>query len=179
VATSLSGIIILGILSAFVFLGRNLTRLVYYQQLEEASRRAFYLFSQDVSAAAKVASASDTSLTLTTSSGGSVTYTFSGSTLTRNPGSGAVTILSNLSAFDLNYYNKSGTSLTTSAQLVSIKEVQFTFTTSTTTGGSTTKEGVAYGGQSYGISGSALSGTAVSFSGVSPRFILRNTAYLQ
>jgi type II secretory pathway pseudopilin PulG len=57
VSVALSAIIFAGILSGFTFLGRNLTRLVNSQEQDARSRRAFYVFSQDISGAIQISEA--------------------------------------------------------------------------------------------------------------------------
>ncbi len=160
VAMSISGVVFAGILAAYTFLGRNLTRLVNTQQLEAASRRTFYLFDQDASAATQVTTATGTQVVLVLQSGAStttVTYTYNSSTgiLTRTDASGSSVLLSNLTAFDLNYYNSAGISTTST---LSVKEIDLTFSSAF---------------------GNSASGTQSQYTAVSPRLILRNKALLQ
>lgn len=58
VSIALSAVVFAGILSGFTFLGRNLTRLVNSQEQDARSRRAVYLFSQDISGAIQISEAS-------------------------------------------------------------------------------------------------------------------------
>src|SRR5262245_19186427 len=71
VATSLPAIVLAAALAAFLFVGRNLTRLVNLQHQEVESRRTLRTFTQDLSAAIQLSTATSTALTMTkpTSSG--------------------------------------------------------------------------------------------------------------
>jgi len=157
VATSLSAIIFAGILAAYLFVGRNLTRLVNFQQQEVESRRALRLISEDVSAAISLSTATASQLVLSKRVSGlptSVTYAYSSGdqTLTRTDSAGARTLLNGLTACTISYFNKSGTAVTGSPQ--SVKGVEFSFTTA---------------------AGSAASGTRASYTTVSPRILMRNS----
>lgn len=165
VAMSLSAIIFAAILSGFTFLGRSLTRLVNTHDQEAKSRRAFYLFAQDISVATQVASGSDISLSLKIpSSGGTTTtvvYTYDkpvgvSGTLTRTDGSGSAVLLTNLTAFDFNYFNGAGTPSIPGS--LGVKEVELTFTSAT---------------------GNSTSGVETRYTSVSPRLLLRNKSLLQ
>lgn len=161
VGMSISGVIFAGILAAYTFLGRNLTRLVNSQHLEAATRRTFYVFNQDASAATQVTTATDTQVVLVIPSGAStktVTYSYNSTfgTLTRTDATGSTTLLSNLTKFDLNYFNKAGNAITSST--VSVKEIELTFSSAL---------------------GTSASGTQSQYTAVSPRLILRNKALLQ
>ena len=80
--TFISSFVFAGVLSAYIFLGRGLARQVNEESLESRSRLALYWFTQDVSTASGIAAcvpSSPTSgkytwFTLTTSSGGTVSY---------------------------------------------------------------------------------------------------------
>jgi Tfp pilus assembly protein PilW len=162
VSVSLSIVVFAGILAGFTFLGRNLTRLVNTQGQDVSSRRAFYLFSRDISLATAVSNATNTSLSLTlpTTSGSTTTvayaYNTSAGTLSRVDGSNSTVLLSNLTALDFNYFNKAGTSITPSP--LSVKEVELTFTSAV---------------------GDSSSGTQARYTAVSPRLVLRNKPLLQ
>lgn len=189
VSSLIFGTVSIAVMAAFLFLGTSLTRMSYAQQLEENSRRAFYLFNQDVTKATKVSTASDATLVLslpTTTSGThttthTVTYSYAQNAtslkmeLTRilvdtdtDSATGTVvitstpvvsrTVLSNLSAFDFNYFNKAGTLVT-----MNIKGVQFSFTAS-------------LGSTISGVSGTSIYRTSAQFQSVSPIVFMRNTA---
>ncbi len=157
VATSLSAIVFAGILAAYLFVGRSLTRLVNFQQQEVESRRALRLVSEDVSAAISLSTATTSQLVMTRRISGlpaSVTYTYSSGaqTLTRTDSAGARTLLNGLTTFTISYFNKSGTAVTGSPQ--SVKGVEFSYTSA---------------------AGSAASGTRASYTTVSPRILMRNS----
>ena len=161
VATSLSAIVFAAILASYLFVGRNLTRLVNVQHQEVESRRTLRQVTQDVSSAIQLTTATSSQLSLTkpTSSGTtSVSYVYSsgGGTLTRSDAVGTQTLLSGLTDFTITYYNEGGTAVTSSTQ--SMKAVEFTFTSG---------------------AGSAASGTLAAYRTVSPRILLRNKAVLQ
>lgn len=165
IALSLSAIVFAAVLSSFLFMGRNLTRLVNFQEQEVDSRRAIRLFTGDVSAASVLTVATATALTLTkTTAGGNVTVSY-----TYNSGTGIVTrtatpaevgvpqtLLTGVTAFDIDYYSETGAEL--SANLTYAKALELDFTTS---------------------AGSATSGTAASHRSVSPRVVIRNKQTLQ
>ncbi len=160
VATTISAVVFAGIMAAYLFLGRNLTRLVNVQQEEVESRRALRLVTADVSAAIALTTASSSVMVLTKpTSGGTttVTYTYSsgGGTLVRTEGGGNVTVLTGLTAFTFTYYNEGGTAITSTTN--SMKSVEMSFTSS---------------------AGSSGSGTLARYSTVSPRMILRNKQLL-
>src|SRR5688572_20401816 len=71
VASSISAVVFAGILAAYLFVGRNLTRLVNVQHQEVESRRTLRQVTQDVSAAIQLTTATSSQLSLTkpTSSG--------------------------------------------------------------------------------------------------------------
>gem|GEM_PF-4424692 len=87
-----------------------------------------------------------------------VTYSYNSTfgTLTRTDATGSTTLLSNLTKFDLNYFNKAGNAITSST--VSVKEIELTFSSAL---------------------GTSASGTQSQYTAVSPRLILRNKALLQ
>lgn len=170
VATLIFGTVSVAVMGAFLFLGTSMTRMVYAQQLEENSRRMLYVFTQDVSKATKVTTASDTTVIVTQPST-TVKYLYDSSaqTVTRyqpDDGTGTTTILlKNLTTFDFDYFNNAGTTITVpqspSASYKAIKSVQYSFTSSlgTTTAG-----------------GNAIYRTTTRYQTVSPIVYLRNSA---
>ncbi len=186
VAMSVSLIVLGGVLSAYLFLGRGLTRLINAQQQEVKSRHTLRVFTDDLSTGNKLTAASSTiSSGVTTAasfvveipkSGGattSVTYTYSYSaagtgTFTRYRADNAetTTILDNVTSLAVNYFTASevaaGTvfsaSRTAPTNSLSVKAVQVQFTTSI---------------------GSSASGTLASFTTLSPRVVMRNRGMLQ
>jgi prepilin-type N-terminal cleavage/methylation domain-containing protein len=172
VAMSISAFLFAGILSGFTFLGRSLTRLVNTQDQETKSRRAFHIFSQDISWATQVTNGTDASLSLIIpATGGSTTsviYAFDATagTLTRTDNATSTVLLTNLTALDFNYYNGAGIALVLDASqqtpskpsVLGVKEVELSFTSAI---------------------GSEASGVRTHFTSVSPRLLLRNKALLQ
>jgi prepilin-type N-terminal cleavage/methylation domain-containing protein len=161
VATSLSAIVFAGVLSAYLFIGRNLTRLVNFQQQEVESRRTLRYLTEDVSAATVLTTATASRLDLTKpASGGStaISYVYSpgDQTLTRTDPSGTRTLLTGLTDFSLLYYNRTGMAIASS--LLSVKSIELSFSST---------------------AGSAASGTLASYSTVSPRIVMRNKPVLE
>lgn len=160
VAVSAMAIVFAGIFAAYLFVGRNLTRLVNFQRQEVESRRALRQFTQDLSAAISLTTATSTQIALTkpTATGTTtVSYTYSSANgmLTRTDTAGTRTILSGLTAFTLSYFNETGSS---TASTQSVKGVEFSYSSAV---------------------GTAASGTRASYTTVSPRVVLRNKPALQ
>jgi prepilin-type N-terminal cleavage/methylation domain-containing protein len=183
VAMSLMVTLMAGVLSAYLFLGRNLTRLVNLQQQSTKTRHTLRVFAQDVGAASKLTAATSTisgntttaahfAVLVPTSADGSttktVTYDYLSATgkLTRTDPSGALDVLTDITDFSINYYTQNQTSsgtafsatLAAPANSLSIKAIEFKFTTSV---------------------GSAAAGTQATYSAMSPRVLLRNRTSLQ
>ena len=161
VACSLSAIVFAGILAAYIFIGRNLTRLVNTQQQEVESRRALHLFTADLSAARQLSTASTTAITLTKPTANSTTtvsyaYSAADGTLVRTDGAGAQTLLKGLTSLTITYYNEGGTVVTGSPQ--SIKAVELAYAST---------------------AGTSTSGTLARYTTVSPRVLLRNKQILE
>ena len=166
VSSLIFGTVSIAVMAAFLFLGTSMTRMSYAQQLEENSRRALYLFNRDVTKATKVSTASDAILILTQPAT-TVKYTYNSSaqTVTRYQPDTSATgtiILKNLTAFDFDYFNKAGTALTT-APMLNVKGVQFSFTAS-------------LGSTINGVSGTSIYRTSTQYQTVSPIVFMRNTA---
>jgi prepilin-type N-terminal cleavage/methylation domain-containing protein len=160
IATSLSAVILAAVFSAYLFLGRNLTRLVNVQQQDVASRSAVRQFTQDVSAAVQLTTATSSQIVLTKPSASgttTVSYVYSAAdrTLTRVAGSTTRTLLSGLTDFTVAYFNSAGGA---TANPGSVKAVELSFTTA---------------------AGSDASGTRARYASVSPRVILRNKPSLE
>jgi hypothetical protein len=162
VATGVSAIVFAGILSAYLFIGRNLTRMVNVQHQEVESRRTLRLVTQDISSAINLTTTTSSQLSMTKPTSGTpiaVAYVYSSGagTFARTEGAAAAqTLLSGLTAFTFTYYNESGTAVTSSPQ--SVKSVEVSFTSA---------------------AGSAASGTRASYTTVSPRVLVRNKPVLQ
>jgi prepilin-type N-terminal cleavage/methylation domain-containing protein len=161
VATGLLAIVLVGVLAAYLFVARNLTRLVNTQQQEVESRRTLRTFTQDVSAAIQLTTATSSQLVFTkpTASGTTtVSYTYSAGngTLVRTEGAGTKTLLTGLTSLTLSYFSEAGTLVTSSPQ--SVKSVEMMFSSA---------------------AGTATSGTQSRYTTVSPRVVLRNKATLE
>jgi prepilin-type N-terminal cleavage/methylation domain-containing protein len=161
VGTSLAAILAVAVLSAYLFLGRNLTRLVNFQEQEVESRRFLRYFTTEVSAAISLTTATATTLTFTMPTGSgnttvSYVYTSGNSTVTRTAGGTSLPMATGLTAFTFTYYNEGNTAVSGSPQ--SVKSVEFAYTSA---------------------SGSQASGTQASYRTVSPRVLLRNKQVLQ
>lgn len=161
VASGLSAIVFAGILSAYTFLGKNLTRLANAQEVESKSRSVLQSFARDVAAASSITTASGGNMTLSVvSSVGSTTtvsysYDSAAGTLTRTGASSSKVLLSGISQCAFNYYNKTNVATTTP---LSVKEIEVAVTAS---------------------QGTSATGTLVSFTTISPRLLLRNKSFPQ
>ncbi len=161
VATSLAAILATAVLAAYLFLGRNLTRLVNLQEQEVESRRFLRYFTTEVSAAIALSTATSTTLTFTMPTGSgnttvSYAYTSGNATVTRTAGGVSQPMATGLTAFTFTYYNEGNTVVSGAPQ--SVKSVEFAYTSA---------------------SGSQASGTRASYRTVSPRVLLRNKQVLQ
>ena len=159
-ASGISAIVFAGILSAYLFVGRNLTRLVNTQHQEVESRRTLGRITQDVSAAISLTTATATDLALTKKTSGApsnVSYSYSSSnrTVTRTESAVTQTLLNGVTAFTINYYDASGNAVTSGPQ--SVKSVEVAFTTG---------------------AGTSAAGTQALYSTVSPRLLIRNKTLL-
>ena len=173
IGIALSSMVIAGVFSTYLFVGRHLTRMANTQQLDAGSRVAFALLNQDVSAAIRVTAASGTQLTLVlppTSPALSRTVAYryvapssssaSDGTLTRTETiDGTATssvVLRSVGTLSFNYFNTAGAVV--SASPVSVKRIELAFAAQT---------------------GSAANGTQVIVNNVSARVALRNRSLLQ
>lgn len=150
VGMSLALIVMGGVLSSYIFIGRNLVRLANQQSLEEQSRRLQLYFAQDVRMSSSIHYTTDgvtsdttdpgpTSTNVTfhmpTSTGATtwVTYTYDNSagTLTRTPagGTGQVILRNVVSgSFAITYYSATSTvTATDSVSLSSIRGVSLAY----------------------------------------------------
>jgi len=177
VGSTLAAIVMLAVLSSYLYLGRNLTRLGNLQVVETQARRAAAYLNRDIQAATFLSSPLDRSLTLKTSSG-TVTYTYilDDKTLTRNANFGAFTgayklFEGNCTDFEFGYYSSSGSILNSSTVMltptsVSVKQISFRFTLE--------KGG---GAQLDGNGDPVSDGTLVQYKTQSARVILHNKWY--
>jgi len=168
VATSVSAIVMAGLLAAYLFLGRNLKRLTYFHAQESDGRRTIQQFTQDVSSAIQLNTATATSLALTRpiSTGNStVTYTWNGTVggnFTRTQDSGpAVTMLKYVTSLTITYYDGGGNT-PAGMQPYDVKNVELLFSTVRP---SPTTVGAA--------------GTVTAYNAATSRIMLRNRQPLQ
>lgn len=170
VAVSLAGIVMTGMLTTYLFLGRNLVRLHNQQMLDDEHRRVLLEFSQDFRKAIAVTSASDTAVTFTVptaTSTVSITYTytaganFSGTLVrTTNPATTNRTMINTLGSFDFDYFDGSDVAVTSFPnKLTSVRKVALDYTAQ---------------------AGYARTGTRTPIETIaSGRLALRNAAFLQ
>jgi Tfp pilus assembly protein PilW len=167
----ISAFVFAGVLSAYVFLGRGLTRMGNEEILDSKSRLALYYFTQDVSSAACVDPNGMTSSLLKLcypDTSDEVIYTFSSGagTLTRTvtgtaPAHPTTVLFSGLassssmgniglSSFSFNYYDSSGETTTIA---LAVKQINMSFT---------------------GAAGLAVTGAKSHLSYVSPRVMMKS-----
>jgi Tfp pilus assembly protein PilW len=165
-----------GVLSTYLFLGRQMARLAHQQKLETQARGAILRFAQDMRMATAITSPGDSSVTLTlptASSTTTVTYSYTSGvnytgTLSRTPSGGsALVILRHLGSFDFNYYDFADAAVTDfTNKVASIKKVSFTF--------------AAQAGQSGTGTIFTSDGTLTPVNrGATPRFAVNNPSLLQ
>jgi prepilin-type N-terminal cleavage/methylation domain-containing protein len=178
IGCTLGAIVMTAVMSAYLFLGRNLTRLAYNQALERTSRIALTYLTNDFKQAAEVrtetspASPSGSRLKLRLASGVDVVYDYDATNdkLTRTAGAGPALVLladggsgnSRLvycTAFDFNYYTTTQGDptyqSTTNVVAFSVKLIEVSFTLQ---------------------AGSTPNGTFTQSQSSSARFSLRNRA---
>jgi hypothetical protein len=181
-ATVITSFVFAGVLSAYIFLGRALTREGNEEEQESRSRLTLYYLTQEVSAATAITP--DTSPPFTTSgitqmvvntldSSGlpyTVTYTYNagpdGGTLTRTSTDstpGPSLLLVGITNLTFTYYNSAGMAITstlnptiTNPNLV--KEINLTYTT---------------------VSGAAVNGAQSRFTVASPLIVMKNKPLLK
>jgi Tfp pilus assembly protein PilW len=180
-ATFISAFVFAGVLSAYIFLGRALTRQGNEAIQESRSRTTLYYLTQEVSSATGIATdsnppattsgASQMALNTLDSSGNSYTVTYvyapnaSGGTLTRTPSTtgAAMSLLTGVTSLTFTYYNSAGTAVTGTSNLRVtnpniVKQVGLSYTT---------------------VAGTALSGAQSHFNVVSPIIVMKNKPYLR
>lgn len=170
VSSTLASMVMAAVLSSFVFLGRNLTRLANYHSLETKGREALAYLGRDLASAQSVKSGTTpTGSTVTlVLPAGEVTYTYDSTNfkLRRQANFGAsqdIFLLKNdnsaCTAFAFDYYTMTGgaptSQITTSVNVpYSIKQIQVRFTVQTPGGASPV--------------------TRASYDAVSARYLVRN-----
>jgi hypothetical protein len=89
VAAGISAMILTGIMTTFLFIGRSGARFQNYNDMEAQTRRTLELFAQDVRQASTITWNSESSVSFTVN-GVTVTYANSSNNFTRQIGTGAV-----------------------------------------------------------------------------------------
>jgi prepilin-type N-terminal cleavage/methylation domain-containing protein len=155
VGATLSAAVMLAVLSTYVFLGRNFSRLLNQQTLESQARQTLAYFAKDVQSAIGISgtpSASSLVLTVPTDTGTTttITYTYTSDaggngTFVRTPAIGnSLTLLRYITSspgLRIRYFDAAGTEYTAFTDYLSgIKQVSVEFTSRivTTNQGSTT-----------------------------------------
>lgn len=146
--------------SAYLFVGRNFTRLANIQQQEVQGRRTLQRFTQDLSAATKLTTVLPTEVALTkqlASGTATVSYTYSAAdgTFTRTDNTGTQTLLSGVTGVTLSYFSEAGNATSTPH---SVKSVELLVSSAV---------------------GNASGGTRATHTTASSRIVLRNKAALQ
>jgi hypothetical protein len=178
--TVITAFVFAGVMSAYIFLGRALSRQLNAEGLESRTRLTLFYFNQDVSSATSIAAQNpgaqvtgdQMSLTIPTSPVSSNTVTYhcdwsggaSSGILERQVNSGAyLVLLTNVSSISFQYFDATTHLVTVpssapSSPQVDIKQVSISFTTA---------------------AGYAPSGNLSQFTMVSPLVVLKNKAMLQ
>lgn len=143
IGSTLAAAVMLAVLSSYVYLGRNFSRLTNQQTLETQARQAIAYFTQDVQTAIGISgtpSASSVVLILPTDTGATttVTYTYTSDaggngTLVRTPATGtALTLLRYITSspgLTIRYFDSSGSEYTSySDYRPGIKQLSIEFT---------------------------------------------------
>jgi prepilin-type N-terminal cleavage/methylation domain-containing protein len=175
--TFISSFVFAGVLSAYIFLGRSLSRQVNEDSLESKAHLALYYLTQDISNATTItatnpgAYASGTQISLIVpGTAGTITYACdwslgnSAGVLSRAVGSNpALNLLTNLSSFKFIYYDPTSNVVAApggspASPQINIKQVCMVFTSN---------------------AGYAPAGNRSQFTVVSPRIVLKNQALLK
>jgi hypothetical protein len=169
-ATVISGIVFSGVLSAYIFLGRGLTRQGNEEVMESRSRVALFYFTQDVSSATAIDPGYMTSTQMYLyypDPLDEVQYTYDpgAQTLTRKttgtaPGPASLTLLIGLTTLTFNYYSFVPTTTPTPPPLpppAAVKQINMAFTT---------------------VAGVSVSGAQAQLDVTSPRVTLKNKPLL-
>lgn len=145
IGSTISSIVLLGVLSTFLMLGRSGTNIVSYTTMDAQTRRALEDFAQDIRMASDIDWNSDSSITLTvpdnyTGNGNQVTYAWETDSAQANyhyfyrkPGAAAATTtktnyIANVTGFTFYRYDRLNSPTTTKA---ATKRVQFSMTITT------------------------------------------------
>lgn len=96
-SAGLAAIILAGVLSTFLFMGRSGANLQNYSDMESQARRALELFAADTRQASTITWGSRNSITLTVNAA-SITYSYTANTFTRTVGGTATTLVTGIEA---------------------------------------------------------------------------------
>lgn len=148
IGSTLGSIVLLGVLSSFLMLGRSGARLSNYQDMESQSRKALEEFAQDVRMSSGLTTNSSSSITLSvtdsyTSDGNMVTYAYGSVTVGsttysnvfyRRPGntsstSTATVLMRNVTSCTFNRYDRLGAATTSDS---STKRIELSLKSSIT-----------------------------------------------
>jgi prepilin-type N-terminal cleavage/methylation domain-containing protein len=180
-AVVISSFVFAGVLSAYIFLGRALTRQGNEAEQESRSRLTLFYLTQEVSSATGIAQDTNpptttsgiTQMVINTLDGNgspyTVTYSYNasagGGTLTRaaSTGAGPTSLLVGVTNLTFSYYNSAGTPLTSALNPTItnpniVKQINLSYTT---------------------VSGTAVSGAQSHFSVISPLIVMKNKPLLQ
>lgn len=112
ISAGLASFILVGVLSCFLFIGRSGANLWNYNDMEAQARKSLEYFAEDTRQASSVTWTSSTSLTLVVEST-NITYTFSGTSFTRQVGTAAATtLITGITTFSFLAYDITGASIT-------------------------------------------------------------------
>jgi prepilin-type N-terminal cleavage/methylation domain-containing protein len=112
VGMSLGSLIMAGVLSTFLFLGRSGANLRNYSDMEAQARKALELFAEDTRQASVVTWVSQNSVILTIDLVSSpIVYTYSAGSFIRKTNSGTITLLTGITNFEFTAYGISGTAI--------------------------------------------------------------------
>jgi Tfp pilus assembly protein PilW len=113
IGATMSTMILAGVLSTFLFLGRSGVNVQNYNDMEAQARKALEYFAEDVRQASAIAWSDSTTLTLTVNSA-SVVYTFSSSdkTFYRRDAAGTKALVTGVTQFQFKGYTITGAEIT-------------------------------------------------------------------
>ena len=111
VGATLAGLILAGVLSAFLFIARTGANIRNYSDMESQARRALEQFAQDTRQASAISWTNDTTIVLTVDGAG-VTYAYAAGAFTRRAAAGTTTLLSGITSFSFKAYSITGAEIT-------------------------------------------------------------------
>ena len=150
IGSTLGAIVLAGVLSTFLMLGRSGTNIVSYMTMDAQVRKGLENFSQDARMASNITWNSSTSITLTVpdnyaSTSNQVTYAWDSTNgFFRMPGNAAAnntktTFIRNITSFSYSRYDKLNSTATTDAATKSVR-LSITITTTAITAKSVTDQ---------------------------------------